>query len=561
MNPDEILRLVEQINLESGVDKEVIFECVENALLTVAQHRGTGVSDHAYSVTIDRQTGEICIFRDGVPMKLSDVIERTGAITARQIISQRIREEERAKFYENNIHRQGELVLAEAVRAGHDGVFFTIDGGSVEAYLPNANKIRGEVYVWKDKDKDKDSSKEGDRRRSDSSDQQEKQRKRTRRFWCVIEKIELNPGRNKDGRLPQVVLSRKSPKLVERLFESECPEIKNGQVKIVSCARAPGQRAKVAVTAVDPSIAPNDVLGPFLGKHSERCNSVSKRLCPIEVIYEGDKEVPSSKSGNQNLDDRNNGERVDVIVWNPDENEFIRNALKPAEVNDIILCPRLDRAIVLVDSTQRSLAIGKGGQNVKLAKKLCGWELEILRSDEKVTELDELLSRATRNFQTIPGLTPENVEALISEGFLSFDDLTNLEVEDFSEICGVSDDLAKKVIGHAEAIARRVESLTDFFDSVRNYRKDVRSKDAHAKEASPDPVVVDSIDLLAIGGVENWETLKTISSETMVDRFGLSPDQADEVVRSVHDWLEALALKAQDRGRRNGRSNSNSTPR
>ncbi len=73
--------------------------------------------------------------------------------------------------------------------------------------------------------------------------------------------------------------------------------------------------------------------------------------------------------------------------------------------------------------------------------------------------------------------------------------------------------------------------------------------------------MVDSIDLLAIGGVENWETLKTISSETMVDRFGLSPEQADEVVRSVHDWLEALALKAQDRGRRNGRSNSNSTPR
>ncbi len=542
MNPDEILRLVEQINLESGVEKEVIFCAIENALLTVAQHRGTGANDHAYSVTIDRQTGEICIFRDGVPMKLSDVIERTGAITARQIIAQRIREEERAKFYENNVHRQGELVLAEATRVGRDGVFFTIDG-SIEAYLPNANKVRGEVYMPREP-KEKDSSKDGGRGRAVTTpEQQEKRPKKVRRFWCIIEKIEANPPRNKDGRLPQTTLTRKSPRLLERLFESECPEIKTGQIKIVSCARAPGQRAKIAVKAEDPSFTEEDVKGACIGKRSERCNAVSKRLRGIEVTIDGDKEISRTDAPGPGSD-----EKIDVIFWNPDEMEFIRNALKPANVDDIILCPRLDRAIILVNSKERSLAIGSGGQNVKLAKKLCGWELEILRSDEQKNELDELLGRATQNFQTIPGLTPENVEALISEGFLSFDDLTNLEIQDVAEICGVSSELAEQTIDYAETIATRIENLTESSETGRSSVK-------------PPALRPEVVDLLAIGGVENLDALVKMSKEALVEQCGLLLDQADEVVRSVQSWQEAKALKAREREKRSGRSNSGSLRR
>jgi N utilization substance protein A len=135
---------------------------------------------------------------------------------------------------------------------------------------------------------------------------------------------------------------------------------------------------------------------------------------------------------------------------------MIPNALQPAQIEEVFLYPRLGRAIVLVKEDQLSLAIGRRGQNVRLASKLVGWDIEIMTADE----LSEGIERAENWFRQIPGVSDEQVEAFIEEGFLSYDDLTFLEPAELAELAGVTEDQAEEIIAFAEEAAERVEEET-----------------------------------------------------------------------------------------------------
>jgi N utilization substance protein A len=227
----------------------------------------------------------------------------------------------------------------------------------------------------------------------------------------------------KSGHRVKIILSRTHPDFVRRLFENEIPEIKEGTISIKAVAREAGYRSKVAVSSIDLKV---DCVGACVGVRGSRIKNIVEEL---------------------------NNERIDIVRWNDSLHVLIPNALQPAVIEEVFLYPRLGRAIVLVQEDQLSLAIGRRGQNVRLASKLVGWDIEIMTHDELNTGIE----RAENWFSQIPGVTPELVEAFIEEGFLSYDDLTFLEPAELGELAGISEDQAEEIIAFAEDAAEQVE--------------------------------------------------------------------------------------------------------
>ena len=228
----------------------------------------------------------------------------------------------------------------------------------------------------------------------------------------------------KMGNRVRIVLSRTHPDFVRRLFEQEIPEIADRTIDIRAVAREAGYRTKIAVSSIDSKV---DAVGACVGVRGSRIKNIVDEL---------------------------NGERIDIVRWNESLQVMIPNALQPAQIEEVFLYPRLGRAIVLVKEDQLSLAIGRRGQNVRLASKLVGWDIEIMTHEE----LNEGIERAVGWFAQIPGVTDEIAEAFIEEGFLSFDDLTFLEPEQLAEIAGVSPEEAQAMIDFAEQAAEQVEA-------------------------------------------------------------------------------------------------------
>jgi N utilization substance protein A len=225
------------------------------------------------------------------------------------------------------------------------------------------------------------------------------------------------------GQRVRIILSRTHPEFVRRLFENEIPEISDRTIEIKAVAREAGYRTKVAVSSIDMKV---DCVGACVGVRGSRIKNIVDEL---------------------------GGERIDIVRWNDSLQVLIPNALQPAAIEEVFLYARLGRAIVLVQEDQLSLAIGRRGQNVRLASKLVNWDIEIMTHDE----LLEGTERAEGWFSAIPEVTPEQVEAFIEEGFLSYDDLTFLEPAELAELAGITEEQAEDMIAFAEEAAERVE--------------------------------------------------------------------------------------------------------
>ncbi|MBI3408051.1 MAG: transcription termination factor NusA [Planctomycetes bacterium] len=227
----------------------------------------------------------------------------------------------------------------------------------------------------------------------------------------------------KVGHRVKIILSRTHPDFVRRLFEMEIPEIADRTIEIKALAREACYRAKVAVSSIYLKV---DCVGACVGVRGQRIKNVVGEL---------------------------GGERIDIVRWNDSLQVMIPNALQPATIKEVFLYPRLGRAIVQVEEDQLSLAIGRRGQNVRLASKLVGWDIEIMTPGE----LDESITRAEGWFSQIPGIAPEAVETLIVEGFLSYDDLTFMEPAEMGELLSITEDQAAEMIEYAEESSERVE--------------------------------------------------------------------------------------------------------
>ena len=253
------------------------------------------------------------------------------------------------------------------------------------------------------------------------------------------------------GNRVRVVLSRTRPQLVQRLFEQEIPELGEEIISIRSISREPGYRSKVAVSSVDTQVDP---IAVCVGYRGSRIKAVREELA---------------------------GEHIDVVRFSDDPEVLIPNALQPAEVEQVLLCDMIGRAIVLVQEDQLSLAIGRRGQNVRLASKLCGWDIEIMTSPE----LEEQIERAVAGFSQIDGVSEEVAQSLVEQGYLSYDDLSVIEPDLFMEMSGLSAEDVDRIVEVAEEMAEEAEQAAAEERRVRREREQLEKEAAAAGIAEP----------------------------------------------------------------------------
>ena len=412
MKPEEILRIVDAIHRDKNIDKEIVFQAIESALVTALARQYGETAEIV--IAINREDGTISGSHDGQPIESAELAGRIGAQTAKQVIIQKIREAERDSIHDEFEEQVGHMVSGMVTR--FEGATATVALGSQEAILPRSEQIPGESFHPNE---------------------------RIRATIFEVRKV--------DSRV-KIILSRIRPQLVQRLFEQEIPEIADGVIEIRAIAREPGYRSKVAVISSDNRI---DCVGACVGVRGNRIKNIVEEL---------------------------GGERIDIVRWSDDLQVLVPNALQPAEVDEVILCQMLGRGIVLVREDQLSLAIGRRGQNVRLASKLCGWDIEIMTQEE----LDQQIERATAGFGSIEGVDDSLAERLVGEGFLSYDDLSVIEPEDLMEMGGLSAEAVDAIVLEAESRAQLAEVAAA--DERRKQREIERiakaTADAEAAEAA-----------------------------------------------------------------------------
>ena len=393
MNPSELLRIVDAIHRDKNIDKEVVFAGIEAALLTAAKkHYG---EDQEIVIRVNRENGTITGTHNGIEITPEEMAERIGAQTAKQIIIQKIREAERDALYAEYKELMYQLVT---------GVVHRIDliprnNRKVKILTIALSNTEAILPEWEM-----------------IPGQQFHANERIRAIVCEVKK---------KGTKVHIELSRTRAQFVERLFEQEIPEIADGVIQIRAIAREAGYRTKVAVSSTDPRVDP---VGACVGIRGNRIKNIVEEL---------------------------GGERIDIVPYSDDMQKMVPNALQPAEVEEVILCPMLGRAIALVREDQLSLAIGKRGQNVRLASKLCGWDIDIMTQQE----LDQRIEKAMADFTSLEGISDELAERLIGEGFLTFDDLSVIEPSALMAMGNLTEDQVTHIVEQAEQRAEEAEKL------------------------------------------------------------------------------------------------------
>jgi N utilization substance protein A len=310
------------------------------------------------------------------------------------------------------------------------------------------------------------------------------------------------------GNRVKVVLSRNHPELVRRLFEQEIPEIADGVISINAMSREPGYRSKVAVSSSDQRI---DCVGACVGVRGNRIKNIIDELA---------------------------GERIDIVRWSGNPEELIRNALQPAEVEQVLLCDMIGRAIVIVREDQLSLAIGRRGQNVRLASKLSGWDIEIMTADE----LEEQIERAMAGFCELEGMTDELAERLVEQGYLSYDDLSVIEPDDLAEMGSLTPEQVQQIVDQAESKAedaeraaveaRRKQKEQDVIDRAKaaQEEKEAAEKEAAEKDAAEEAAGADTpeVDPSAAGETDVGETPAVADEPSEEAQVDSDPGGAEE---------------------------------
>ena len=376
MNGTELLRLIDSISRDRNVEKELLLDDLEQAMVSAARKHFNAEEDEDFTCDIDRLNGQIEVRRQDEIIEL-ETLGRIPAQTAKQVMIQRFREDERASIYDEFIDRVGELTTGMAQR--YEGGALVVQLGRAEGFMPRSEQIPGEQHQ------------PGERVR------------------CLI--LDVRDA----GNQVKIVLSRADPKLIQRLFEVEVPEVAERIIEIRAMAREPGHRTKIAVASTDQKV---DAVGACVGVRGSRI---------------------------KNIVDEMGGEKIDIVRWNESSQILIQNALKPAEVVETSLCFELGRATVVVNEDQLSLAIGKRGQNVRLAARLTNWDVDILTPQEFTKSIDIMEETLTG----IEGIEDTHVDRLAALGLISVFDVEEVGAEYIAETLGVNEAKSVEVVAVA----------------------------------------------------------------------------------------------------------------
>ena len=335
---------------------------------------------------------------------------------------------------------------------------------------------------------------------------------------------------SKESKGPQIEVSRTSPELLERLFEMEVPEIYDGTVVIKSCVREPGERAKIAVVSNERDVDP---VGACVGMKGSRVQAIIREL---------------------------RGEKIDIIEWSEEPSVFAANSLSPAKVNQVRITDIENRQMeVIVNEDQLSLAIGKRGQNVRLATKLVGWNIDIRSEEELKREVAEqmgamIASGAAVPLSAIEGVTPQQADALAEHGVTDIDGLANTSVDDLVEFLDVSLDEAETILNAARAvIAMREKSLQpseEGGEETGQVAGEIESIESqHAVSAELDESVTAEVEpneeMTAAGYDEAVEKGRPFSAEPNIR----AEESADPVALTEADPMTVDELVLQEAGR------------
>ncbi len=433
---------IEQISREKGIEPELIQQALEDAMVAAA--RKYFKTEEDLQARYDPESGTIDVFAvkqvveevedPEIEMSLAQALEidetfevgdyieipkptlelgRIAAQTAKQVITQKVREAEREIVFEEFSGQIGTIVNGIVRRI--EGRDIILDIGRTEAILPFSEQCRNEAY------------KQGDRVRA-----------------VVIKVHRLSKG-------PQIVVSRADPSLLIRLLEMEIPEVYDGTVVIKNAVREGGERAKVAVASRDNSVDP---VGACVGMKGSRINAVIREL---------------------------RGERIDIIPYRDDIIDYTVNALNPARIAKVLIGDSHTRTLeVIVPEEQLSVAIGKKGQNVRLASRLLGWEIDIKSEKEKKAEILSQIETLTiapegHALSEIAGVGEKMVARLEDAGIESVGELAEKSIEELVEIPGVGEKTANKLVAAAQ----------DFIRESRPEEEPEAEEELEAEQAEP----------------------------------------------------------------------------
>jgi N utilization substance protein A len=372
----ELLRIVENIARDKNIDKESIFVDLEEAMVS-AVRKHFGELDSNIVVQIDRETGKVSASKENEEIDIKQ-LGRIPAQTAKQVMIQKIRADERDSIYSEFIQRKGQLISGPVVRYEGGTLIVSLDHWT-EGFMPRGEQIMGQTH------------RPGERIR------------------CLI--LDVKEGSNQ----VKIILSRTHPEFIRRLFEAEVPEIAEKIIEIRMLAREAGYRTKVAVASFDDKVDP---VGACVGVRGSRIKNIVDEL---------------------------GGEKIDIVRWNDSSKVLVANGLMPAKVSEIALCFELGRATVVVEEDQLSLAIGKHGQNVRLAARLTGWDIDILTPDE----YNRGIERLANCVKCVEDADDVIVDKLIALGVISVLDLDEVGVEPLVNELKIDPNVAERLLAAA----------------------------------------------------------------------------------------------------------------
>lgn len=370
---NELLLVLDYIEREKGIGKNILISAIETALLSAARKR-FGESTEL-QVSVDTKTGQIKVYKGDELVKSSE-FGRIAAQTARQIITQKIREAEREVVYNDYLTKIGEITNGIVHRFEHGNII--VDLGKTEGVLSYKELLPKEEFN------------QGSRVRA-----------------LILDVKKTNKG-------PQIILSRTNAGFVKRLFELEVPEIYERIVVIKAISRQAGDRTKVAVFSNDEKI---DSVGACVGVRGSRIKNIVQEL---------------------------HGEKVDIVRWNEDITEYVKAAMSPAKISKIELDPEAKKLNIDVEDDQLSLAIGRHGQNVRLASRLIGWSINI-RGKEQLKK-QEKQEQTESVFALISGIGKKTQGALIEAGYDNLAALKKATTKDLTKVKGVGKKRAEQIV-------------------------------------------------------------------------------------------------------------------
>ncbi|MGA9332958.1 MAG: transcription termination factor NusA [Rudaea sp.] len=477
----ELLLVVDAVANEKGVDTEVIMEAMEAALASAAKKRYAD-EDVATRVSIDGETGEYETFRrwevvaDDVVMespdrqiRLMDAVETHPDIQVGEFIEEQIENPEFGRIAAQAakqviVQRVREAERAQVVEAYKDrvgelitGVVKRVERGSV--YLDLGGNA--EAYIPRDRSIPREAVRAGDRVRG------------------YLYEVRPEP------RGPQLFVSRSAPEFMIELFKLEVPEVGQGLVEIKGAARDAGDRAKIAVLAHDNR---TDPIGACIGMRGSRVQAVSNEL---------------------------NGERIDIVLWNENSAQFVINAMAPAEVQSIIMDEEKHSMDIAVAEDKLSQAIGRGGQNVRLASKLSGWQLNVMTQDQVAAKSDAEQEAASKLFQDKLEVDAEIATILVQEGFSSVEEIAYVPTAELLAIEGFDENIVEEL---------RARARDALLTQALAVEEDI-------EENKPDE------DLLALPGMDET-TAYALAEHKIVTRQDLADLATDELVELAIDGVD-----------------------